>query len=261
MKNFIFLIVGIFISLAWMNALSLPAHAVGLSEIGDLVKKSNGSNETLEVIKKPTYLPEFDIKKTDNAEDAVKSVLFKLINFFLGIAGIVAVIVIVVGGFTYTMNAGVEDLQTRAKNTIMNAVIGLLITFLSYAMVENTIRYLYQQQETADYEKVETLSQIDVVSSVEIINLQLDYGSGNFTWETTDVRNIVYDVYFGGEKRVENSPELSFSSGGGLEGKKFLFQLQGFVIDNEGNVRKDLKSDLKEIRGEKNAFKDLFNIK
>ena len=49
-----------------------------------------------------------------------------------------------------------------AKSTIIYAVGGLLVILLSYAVVENVIRYLYDEaQDYNDYEQVEPLETVE----------------------------------------------------------------------------------------------------
>jgi len=56
-------------------------------------------------------------------------------NLLLGIAGSIAVIFIIVGGIQYATSAGDDNRVQSAKNTILNAVIGLVITVMAYAIV------------------------------------------------------------------------------------------------------------------------------
>ena len=63
-------------------------------------------------------------------------------NFFVSVfnsamlwAGIIAVIIIIVGGIYYTTSQGDPGRVVRAKNTIIYAIIGLIITLLAAAIV------------------------------------------------------------------------------------------------------------------------------
>lgn len=67
-------------------------------------------------------------------------------NIFIGVfnhaftwAAIVAAIVIVIGGITYTTSTGDAGKVAKAKNTIMYAAIGLIITLLSMAIVNTVV--------------------------------------------------------------------------------------------------------------------------
>ena len=56
-------------------------------------------------------------------------------NVLLFIIGGVSVIMLIYGGIRYTTSGGNANSVTTAKNTIMYAVIGLIIAILAYAIV------------------------------------------------------------------------------------------------------------------------------
>lgn len=68
-------------------------------------------------------------------DDDVKGVIGAVVNALLFLLGIAAVIVIILGGITYTVSAGNEASIKRAKDMILYAVIGLVIAFSAYAIV------------------------------------------------------------------------------------------------------------------------------
>ena len=53
------------------------------------------------------------------------------INLFIGLAGVLSVIFIILGGFQYITSGTSKDGTTKAKNTITYAIIGLIIVALS----------------------------------------------------------------------------------------------------------------------------------
>ena len=59
----------------------------------------------------------------------------QVINVLLFIIGAVAVIMIIIGGIKYVLSNGDSSQITSAKNTIMYAVIGLIVALLAYAIV------------------------------------------------------------------------------------------------------------------------------
>ena len=63
-------------------------------------------------------------------------------NTILYIVGIVAVIMLIIGGIKYVVSGGDSKKVTDAKNTILYAIIGLVIAFLSYAIVRFVITAL-----------------------------------------------------------------------------------------------------------------------
>ena len=58
-----------------------------------------------------------------------------IINVLLYIIGAIAVIMIVVGGLRYVLSGGDSSAVTGAKNTILYAVVGLIVALLAYAIV------------------------------------------------------------------------------------------------------------------------------
>ena len=58
-----------------------------------------------------------------------------IINVILSVLGIVAVIVIILGGFTYITSNGDAAKVTKGKNIILYGVIGLVVALLAFAIV------------------------------------------------------------------------------------------------------------------------------
>ena len=72
-----------------------------------------------------------DKKTEDDATGVVKSVLNTV---FIWI-GIVSTVVVIVGGVFYMLSQGDPGKVARAKNTILYALIGLIVSLLSFAIV------------------------------------------------------------------------------------------------------------------------------
>lgn len=66
----------------------------------------------------------------------------QITNTILYIVGIVAVIMLVIGGIRYVISGGDSKKVTDAKNTVLYAIIGLVIAFLAYAIVNFVISAL-----------------------------------------------------------------------------------------------------------------------
>ncbi|HMI09088.1 MAG TPA: pilin [Candidatus Saccharimonadales bacterium] len=58
-----------------------------------------------------------------------------IVNILLYVLGAIAVVMIVIGGIRYTTSNGDSSAMTSAKNTILYAVVGLVIAILSYSIV------------------------------------------------------------------------------------------------------------------------------
>ena len=72
----------------------------------------------------------------------VRIIIANIIRIFLGLLGIIAVALIVYGGFLWMTSAGNEERVTKAKQVIINAVVGLVIILLSYIIVAYVITKL-----------------------------------------------------------------------------------------------------------------------
>ncbi|MBR2855524.1 hypothetical protein IKE99_01105 [Candidatus Saccharibacteria bacterium] len=63
-------------------------------------------------------------------------------NTILYIVGVIAVIMLIIGGIRYVVSGGDSKKVTDAKNTVLYAIIGLVICFFSYAIVNFVITSL-----------------------------------------------------------------------------------------------------------------------
>ena len=68
---------------------------------------------------------------TKTLPDIVKTI----VNILLYILGAVAVIMIVIGGIRYTTSGGDSSAIKGAKDTILYSIIGLVVAFMAYAIV------------------------------------------------------------------------------------------------------------------------------
>ncbi|MGE5327774.1 MAG: pilin [Thiobacillus sp.] len=71
----------------------------------------------------------------DKDKDQAPSFIKTLVNALLYVLGAVSVIVIIFAGIFYTTSIGDAALITKAKNTLLYAVIGLVVAMLAYAIV------------------------------------------------------------------------------------------------------------------------------
>lgn len=71
-----------------------------------------------------------------NLPDAFKSV----INVIILAIGAIAVLMVVIGGLMYVLSAGDPNSTRKAKDTILFAIIGVIVAILAYAIVNFVIR-------------------------------------------------------------------------------------------------------------------------
>lgn len=72
----------------------------------------------------------------------LKGTIASIINIILGCLGIIAVIIIMYGGFKWMTAAGNEDEVTKARKMIVDGVIGLIVIFLAWTIATFVINQL-----------------------------------------------------------------------------------------------------------------------
>lgn len=84
-------------------------------------------------------------KCTDNNGDSFKSIVTTVINVLSIGVGAISVIMIIVGGFRYVVSNGDSNGLQGAKNTILYAIVGLVIVLFAQIIV----RFVYSSVEPA----------------------------------------------------------------------------------------------------------------
>ena len=74
------------------------------------------------------------------SEGDFNDLLAKIINIISVIVGVVAVIMIIFGGFRYITSGGSPEKVTGAKNTILYGIIGLIIVALAQVIVRFVLK-------------------------------------------------------------------------------------------------------------------------
>jgi hypothetical protein len=72
--------------------------------------------------------------------DSLPVVIANIINLFLSILGVLFLVLLVYGGYLWLIARGDKDLVDKAKSTIKNAVIGLVIILLAYSISRFVVR-------------------------------------------------------------------------------------------------------------------------
>ena len=81
----------------------------------------------------PTYLTALN-----GCEGGLRGIVLAIVNFFLGFLGLLAVIMVIYGGFLYVGSAGNDENVGKAKKILLYAAVGIIIILVSFALV-NTI--------------------------------------------------------------------------------------------------------------------------
>ena len=75
----------------------------------------------------------------DRGTNKFSAVVKTIVNSLLYILAAVSVVVIIIAGITYTTSGGDSAMVTKAKNTLLYAVVGLVVAILAYAIVNYVI--------------------------------------------------------------------------------------------------------------------------
>jgi len=78
--------------------------------------------------------PDSSVCKAAGSDDIGK-VITNVINVLLFIIGAISVVMLIIGGFRYTTSGGDQNNVKAAKDTILYAIIGLVVAFLAFAIV------------------------------------------------------------------------------------------------------------------------------
>lgn len=121
------------LSLATMFALpAMPLAAVHAVEIDDGL--NCGANLTASGISDPAANCPVDTSGASGQR--VDAIIELVINIFSLIVGVVSVIMIIIGGLKYITSGGDSGNITGAKNTILYAIIGLVVVALAQVVVK-----------------------------------------------------------------------------------------------------------------------------
>ncbi|HYC79935.1 MAG TPA: hypothetical protein VEC17_02820 [Candidatus Binatia bacterium] len=68
-------------------------------------------------------------------ESTLTGFILRVINIALALAGLIAVLFLIIGGFRYITAGGNDEAAGSAKKIILNAVIGIIVVILSFVVV------------------------------------------------------------------------------------------------------------------------------
>jgi hypothetical protein len=117
---------------------AMPLVAVGVvsaQQGAECLQTNGGISECLRDGSNTTDPDAADI----DAADRVSNIVQLIVNVFSWIVGVIAVIMIIIGGLRYITSGGDSGNITTAKNTILYAIIGLIIVALAQIVVRFVI--------------------------------------------------------------------------------------------------------------------------
>ena len=92
---------------------------------------------------KVNSLSECNLTEKHAGSTNLMGTLNTIISVVVGVLGLLAVAIIIYGGFMYTTSAGDASKIKKAKDTIMYGVIGLVIALLAFAIVNFVLNSVF----------------------------------------------------------------------------------------------------------------------
>jgi hypothetical protein len=126
---------GLFVGISLVLGLTAPVYAQ--STVQQQINNGLCSGSNLQI---PTSSSGGSCSTTGGVD--INNILRHMVNVLSAIIGVVAVIMIIFGGFRYITSGGSDTSVTSAKNTILYAIVGLVIVALSQALVRFVIKAL-----------------------------------------------------------------------------------------------------------------------
>ena len=129
-KIFTKIIAGVMIVSFATAGLALPANAT-------TAKKGNCDTTNL------TLGNGAQCAKTDDQQSELfgeTGIFTTIVNVLLFLIGVISVIMLIYGGIQYTLSSGDSGKVNNAKNTILYAIVGLIVAILSYAIVNFVLK-------------------------------------------------------------------------------------------------------------------------
>jgi len=120
------------------SLLIVPALALSLSMVAPLVQPA-GNVHAQDDLSLGSGAD--SAKGEDQAPDLFGSngIFQTITNVLLFIIGAISVIMLIIGGIRYVVSGGDQAAVTSAKNTILYAIVGIVVAILAYALVNFVI--------------------------------------------------------------------------------------------------------------------------
>lgn len=94
----------------------------------------SGPDLGLPDVQRGTNLPTWNVQQGSGA-DSVVLIITQVIKILLLIAGSVAILFIIIGGYQYLTSGANPEGAKKGKTTVVNALIGIIVIVLSYVLV------------------------------------------------------------------------------------------------------------------------------
>ncbi len=115
---------------------ALPVSVFAATPTPDIKNNLCSGASTLQVTDPNNNASKADCSTTAPGVTGFNKLLTEIINVISVLVGVIAVIMIIFAGFRYITSGGASDKVTGAKNTILYALIGLVIVALAQLIVK-----------------------------------------------------------------------------------------------------------------------------
>jgi len=85
-------------------------------------------------------------KDLEGSDQGVGPLIVRVLNWFIGAAAVVCVVMLIVGGYSYMTAGGDENKVKTATKTLTNAIIGLAICFIAVILVNFVLENFLQSK-------------------------------------------------------------------------------------------------------------------
>ena len=79
-------------------------------------------------------------KLNQGSSKTVEDLIVTILNWFIGAAAVICVVMLIVGGYSYMTAGGDEGKVKTATKTLTNAIIGLAICFIAVILVNFVLK-------------------------------------------------------------------------------------------------------------------------
>ncbi len=117
-----------------MNSIKLIKRSIGAGAFGVTMLATKAFAQSGTVQQGVT-----EITPVGTSSNTLQQYIQIVINVLLGTIGVVAVIMLIIGGFRYVLSQGDEKATKGAKDTILFAIVGIVVAILAFAIVNFVI--------------------------------------------------------------------------------------------------------------------------
>lgn len=123
------------------SLLAVPMLALGVSAYSPVAQTASAADLTIQDGANSAK----GTGQSDNLFTGDNPVFKTITNAALFLIGAISVLMLIYGGIRYTLSAGDSKAVTDAKNTILYAIIGIIVALLAYAIVNFVLTSLITQ--------------------------------------------------------------------------------------------------------------------